>query len=131
MAMDRPHLGELIEAVQEFLNDRIAPQLSGFDAFQMRIVSNVLDIARREIDLFPAASAREIERLQALLETDEDDLDTLNRKLCAAIRDGDFKGDNPALLAHLWATTLDKVAIDQPRYATYRQEAEKRGHSPA
>ncbi len=129
MAMDRPHVNELLEAVQEFLTDKITPQLSGFDAFQMRIINNVLDIARREVAHFPACAKAETTRLQALLDSDSDDLDALNRKLCTKIRKGGTALDDPQLLAHLWASTLDKVAIDQPRYATYRREAEKRGHT--
>ena len=31
----------------------------------------------------------------------------------------------PDLAAHLWATTLDKLAIDQPSYAGYRRALEK------
>jgi len=129
MAMDRPHAHELIDAVQEFLSDKITPQLSGFEAFQMRIIHNVLDITKREMIHGPGLEKGEIAGLQSLLKTDEADLDTLNRKLCAAIRDGTLSPTDPALLAHLWESTLDKVAIDQPRYATYQREAERNGHS--
>ena len=129
MAMDRPHVSELLEAVQEFLTDKITPQLSGFDAFQMRIINNVLDIARREVTHNRACAAAETARLQALFETEDTYLDALNRRLCTTIRKGQLPLDDPQLLAHLWASTLDKVAIDQPRYATYRREAQKRGHT--
>jgi hypothetical protein len=37
---------------------------------------------------------------------------------------------DPALIAHLWATTLAAVAIDQPSYATYRREAEEPDAQP-
>ena len=31
--------------------------------------------------------------------------------------------DTPGLLPHLWQTTLDKLAVDQPGYDSYRRES--------
>jgi hypothetical protein len=30
----------------------------------------------------------------------------------------------PGLTEHVWQTTMDKLAIDQPNYASYRRERE-------
>ena len=53
-------------------------------------------------------------------------LDELNRELCARIRSGDLDRSSPRLIAHLRTTTLDKLAVDQPKYSGVRQaEAEE------
>jgi len=31
----------------------------------------------------------------------------------------------PGLSEHLWQTTMDKLAVDQPNYASYKRELEK------
>ena len=43
-----------------------------------------------------------------------------------AVRNGAIDAQNPALRAHLWASTLDKLAIDQPAYAPYRRALQQR-----
>ena len=42
--------------------------------------------------------------------------------LSQAIAQGRVALDDPALLAHLWQTTLDRLAVDQPGYASYQAE---------
>jgi hypothetical protein len=51
---------------------------------------------------------------------EQGDLETLNRRLCARIAAGEIGLSTPGLVDHLWQTTLDKLAIDQPNYAAYR-----------
>ncbi len=48
-------------------------------------------------------------------------LDELNRELCSRIRAGELDLETPGLAEHLRETTLEKVAVDQPRYAAYRR----------
>ena len=60
--------------------------------------------------------AREVERMRALLHRDGT-RDELDAALAAAIRSGMIAPDDPALVAHLKATALDTIAIDQPKYA--------------
>jgi hypothetical protein len=85
-------------------------------------MANVIDIARRQIALGPEADAAECERLRALLHADGD-LESLNRLLCERIRTGVLGPDAAGLAGHLWQTTLDKLAIDQPGYAAGRAGA--------
>jgi hypothetical protein len=94
------------------------PRLSGRIAFHTRIAINVLAIVRRELNLGPAAGAREAARLAELLGADGD-AETLTGALCECVAHGEIDVDDPKLIEHLWATTLDTVAIDQPNYATY------------
>jgi hypothetical protein len=50
----------------------------------------------------------------------------LNRVLAARIANGEAGLDTPGLADHLWQTTLDKLAVDQPNYASYRRELERK-----
>ena len=70
------------------------------------------------LDAFIAA---EIAPLQALLHTDGS-LEELTALLSRRIAAGELDLQTPGLAEHLWATTLAKVAIDQPTYASYRRE---------
>ena len=120
---DRPRAPELIEAVREFI-ERILPELKGHSAFHGRVAANVLDIVRRELELAPATDAAEHARLRALLGADGD-LGQLNRLLCQRIASGDIGPDNPDLIEHLRATTLAKLAVDQPRYPGYQRALQR------
>jgi hypothetical protein len=91
--------------------------------FHARVAANALDIVRREILSGPSATAAEEARLQALLGHDGD-CEALNAELCERIAGGTIDPEDPALLDHLWRTTLDTLAIDQPKYATFRRVAE-------
>jgi hypothetical protein len=71
--------------------------------------------------LRPAAERDEHARLQALLHT-EGSTEELNALLSRRIAAGELDLQTPGLAEHLWATTLAKVAIDQPTYASYRRE---------
>jgi hypothetical protein len=119
---EQPGATEIIDAVSEFLSRDLAPTLSGRLAFHLRVAVNALAIVRRQIKLGPAADGAEAERLTALLGVAGDGA-ALNEELCRRIASGEIASDDPALIEHLWATTLDTLAIDQPGYATYRRLA--------
>jgi hypothetical protein len=117
---DQPTASELLAAVAGFLRDDISPTLSGRLAFHARVAVNVLEMVRRELALGPAAVDGEGGRLKALLSRDAP-LADLERDLCEAIAAGEVDPADPVLIDHLWATTLDTLAVDQPNYATYRR----------
>jgi AcrR family transcriptional regulator len=119
---DQPTASELLGAVAGFLRDEVSPTLSGRLAFHARVAVNVLEMVRRELALGPAAVEGEASRLTALLGRDGP-LAELEEALCEAIASGKANPDDPALIEHLWATTLDTLAVDQPNYATYRHAA--------
>jgi hypothetical protein len=125
---EEPRAPELIEAVADFLRREVLPALDGRLAFHARVAANVLDICRREVLTGQAAEGRESARLFALLGA-EGDAAGLNEALCAAIRDGTLAADDPKLIDHLWSTTLDTLAVDQPRYETYRRAAQHAGRN--
>lgn len=118
---DQPTPVELINAVAEFLRADVAPQLSGHAAFKLRVGLNALDLVARQLTLEASGDAAELERLSKLLGT-SGSLEELNRLLSARIASGEVSFDTPGLTEHVWQTTLDKLAIDQPNYASYRRE---------
>jgi AcrR family transcriptional regulator len=120
---DQPTASELLSAVAGFLRDEVSPTLSGRLAFHARVAVNVLEMVRRELALGPAAVDGEAARLKALLGRDAP-VAELEQALCEAIAAGRADPADPALVDHLWATTLDTLAVDQPNYATYRRAAE-------
>jgi hypothetical protein len=118
---DRPDPVDLVRTVAAALRERLLPQLTGSAAFEARVAANALELVVRQLERSAAADAAEWSRLQALLGA-TGSLAELNALLCARIADGSLAADNPAMLAHLWATTLEKLAVDQPTYAAYRDE---------
>jgi hypothetical protein len=118
---DPPSVAELLTATSAFLREVAVPGLSGHASFHARVAANALDIVKRELELRPAAERDEHARLKALLHLDGS-LEELNALLSRRIAAGELSLQTPDLVAHLWATTLAKVAIDQPTYASYRRE---------
>jgi hypothetical protein len=124
---DAPTPEQLLAAVARYLRDEAGPALAAHGdnalAYQARVAANVLDTVRRQGLLAPAADAAERTRLQALLGSAEHDLAGLNRQLAQALAQGAIDATQPALADHLWRTTFDKLAVDQPGYDTYRRLA--------
>jgi hypothetical protein len=114
-----PTASELIEAVIRFIEDRAAPQLKDRDAFLARVAVNALNTVRREIEQGPAAEAAATERLKAILGRDGTWTE-LNEALCTGIEDGSIDAADTAVMAHLKASIIDQVRIDQPNYAGLR-----------
>ena len=111
-----PTTVELVEAVTLFLEHTVAPQLKDRDAFLARVAVNAMGVIRRELEAGAAADAAAARRLRALLGRDGDSAE-LNAALCAALRAGELDADSQGLLQHLRAETIDRVRIDQPKYA--------------
>src|SRR5579862_2510470 len=118
---DEPTPTELTKAVADFLRDDIAPTLSGHNAFKLRVAINMLDLVTRQLKLEDASDASEAARLRQLLGM-EGTLIELNRALADKIASGEMDLQTPGLAAHLWETTMDKLAVDQPGYAAYKLE---------
>jgi hypothetical protein len=121
---DEPTPAELIKAVTEFLRSDIAPMISGHNAFKLRVSINALDLVMRQLALTQASDAAETARLSRLLAA-QGSLDELNRALAGRIAKGEADLQTPGLADHLWQTTMDKLAVDQPNYASYRRELDQ------
>ncbi len=118
MAQDRPTASELLAAIADFLREEATPALDRVDprlGFQTRVAVNSLAILEREARLGPDADARERQRLVDLLGR-EGTLPELNRELAHQLRTGERDERDAVLMAHLEATTADKIAIANPKW---------------
>jgi hypothetical protein len=118
MAQDRPTAPELLTAIADFLREEATPALDRTEprlGFQMRVAVNSLAILERESRLGPEADRREHARLATLLGRDGT-LDDLNRELARQLRSGTRDECDAAMMAHLEATTADKIAIANPKW---------------
>ena len=118
---DEPTPEELTRAVADFLRNDITPQISGHHAFKLRVAINVLDLVTRQLKLEQGSDAAELARLSKLLSM-QGSLGELNRVLADQIAKGELDLQTPGLAEHLWQTTMDKLAVDQPNYAAYKRE---------
>ncbi|MDO8421283.1 MAG: DUF6285 domain-containing protein [Parvibaculum sp.] len=123
---DQPTAIELVDIVAEFIRVHAMPQMTGHAAFHALVAANALDIVKRELAIAPRASREESERLTKLLGR-EASLDQMNRDLCARIEAGELTLETPGLADHLWAITMTKLAIDQPKYSGYVRALEEEG----
>ena len=113
-----PPATELLTSVARFLREELLPTLSGAPAFNLRVSINAVELVRREIEQQGAAEERERHRLAQLLGGSAE-LAAMREELCEKIARGEITLAEPALRAHLRATTIDRLAIDQPRYSAY------------
>ena len=118
---DEPTPTELIKAVVDFLRSEIVPQIKGHNAFKLRVGINALDLVTRQLALAEESDAAEAVRLKQLL-GGAGSLIELNRVLSEKINNGEVDLQTPGLAEHLWQTTMDKLAVDQPNYASYKRE---------
>ena len=118
---DEPTPIELTKAVADFLRNDIAPAISGHNAFKLRVAINALELVARQLTIAEGSDAAEAASLKQLLGIDGALID-LNRALAEKIGTGEVDLATPGLAEHLWQTTMAKLAVDQPNYASYRRE---------
>jgi hypothetical protein len=123
---DEPTPEELVKAVADFLRNDIMPAIKGHSAFKLRVGINALDLVTRQLALQQASDAAEAARLTQLLGM-QGPLAELNCALADRIAKGEADLQTPGLSEHLWQTTLAKLAVDQPNYASYKRELERKG----
>ncbi len=116
---DEPKPAEMLAAVAAFLREVVIPEAKPRTAFQARVAANALDLVGRQIEIAPVEEAAEIERLKALLDRDAP-LTDLNAALAELLATGALNLASPGVEAHLTATILAKLAVDQPSYSGYR-----------
>ena len=118
---DEPTPVELTKAVADFLRNDVTPMIKGHNAFKLRVAINMLDLVTRQLTLEQGGDAAEAARLSQLLGL-QGLLIELNRALAGKIASGELDLQTPGLSEHLWQTTMDKLAVDQPNYAAYKRE---------
>lgn len=124
---DRPDMQELLEAVRQFLERDVVPELEGTKKFNARVAANVIAIVQRELSCEPEHFQREWESLAAILGLDEtppnepgtrhQQLRERNATLCQRIRDGDADHGEwgRAVRQHVRRTVIDKLTVANPK----------------
>ena len=115
-----PSAADLIDSVRGFLVE-LEQELSGRQAFHAKVAGNVLALVERELRQQPEAV--EIEALAGLV-GGAAALAELRAKACAALRAGRLDERTPGLIDALTAATLARLAVDNPKYSTYRRLTE-------
>ncbi len=119
---------DLIATAREALLSELLPTLAKEQRYIGLMIGNAMAIALRESRSGVDATHGEVTRIRKLLEGTRSatwesgpagvasELPLLRRRLCAAIRDGEFDhAHEPALTAHLVQTASDWVAISNPK----------------
>jgi hypothetical protein len=99
---------ELLTALDEWNRKQVQPGLEGHDKFQSRVAGNALGIARRQTEYGPLFRDAARARLAAIGYD--------HRQLCRGLANGDI-AITPAIWAHLRLSALERLSIDQPKYA--------------
>ena len=119
---DEPTPTELIKAVADFLRNEITPAIKGHNAFKLRVGINALDLVTRQLTLAAgerrggSCAAEAVARRRRLADRPQSRAGGQDRQ-----RRG-RSADAGAVPEHLWQTTMDKLAVDQPNYASYKRE---------
>lgn len=127
---DRPSSGELVEAVREFLEEEILPELEDSRVqFRTRVAMNALSILERELAQEESLFLVEHKRLTRLLGEDyaapgsheelRERVLELNRDLAGRIRFGEVPDGTLELLRQI---TADKLRVASPKYLERYEE---------
>jgi len=110
----------LFESLQAFLREEVQGQLSGFSAYNNRIAANLIATLAREREL--GAELADLDRDFAVRRGL--DPQAMPGALALALRDGS-QADDAELVDYLRRRTLLAMAIDNPRYAGYREARQR------
>ncbi len=122
---DRPTATELLDALGAFMRDRADHARDRWERFQFQVAANSIAIIGRELEMDYAFMREEWAGLDALFGTEPVPqvqpafaarLLERNDNLSRRIATGEFDGEREdELLAHIWATVVNKVRIASPR----------------
>ncbi len=122
---DRPTVDELLRAVEALLDEQLVPALEGARKYNARVASNVIKIARRELQHYERQADEEWRGLDIVLGAAarpaapaalREAIRARNEELAQRIRDGDADaGDFRRLvLAHVRDTVHAKLEVANP-----------------
>ena len=108
---------EILNALIEWNMEKIMPEADGHALFESRVANNALGITQRHASWGQEFEGRSSARLANLgVSTDQ---------LCKALRSGKQDISKAAVWNHLRLTALERVSIDQPKYAGLRVALEQ------
>ena len=108
---------EILNALIEWNKEKIMPDAKGHALFESRVANNGLGIVQRHAAWGQRYSENSARRLA--------DIGVSTPELCAMLRNGECNIDDPKIWDHLRLTALERLSIDQPKYAGLRVALEK------
>ena len=123
---DRPDAGELLRAVERFLESDVVPALDGVHRFHARVAANVVAIVARELETQEPHLRSEWEGLSRLLDdpspfpegfaAQRAAITDRNEEVVRRIRAGAADGSpwREALLTHLERVVAHKLEVSHP-----------------
>lgn len=120
---DKPEPQEILAAASEIIRGSLLPALPPELAFNARVLANALDLVARQITEPESTAADDHARLSLLLGEDGPE-DELTAELARRLESRDIPLNDRAVTNYLWHRTLAKLAVDQPRYPSYRAETQ-------
>ncbi len=102
---------EILNALIEWNKEKIMPEMKVFDhsLFESRVANNALGITQRHAAWGQKYAKRSAKRLA--------DIGVSTPELCTALRSGEIDINNSDIWNHLRITALERLSIDQPKYA--------------
>ena len=110
---DPPTAAQLAEAVREWLENHVMPNVSGALQFHTRVAVNVLAMVEREIELGPEQAQRHAAGLGNLGCADDADL---ARRIRAGELDDDDGRIRAEVEAFVFESVVDKLRVANPKY---------------
>jgi len=120
---DPPSADEILASLRPSPLRPAAEAADDVTVYRARVAENLTELVRREQALAQASEPAEHARLIGLM-GHPGDLPSLNQELCEALRRGALNLRSQGLHEHLWRTTMEKLAVDQPTYPAYRRARE-------
>lgn len=108
---------EILNALMEWNKGKIMTGLQGHALFESRVANNALGISQRHA----AWGTKYTERMSNRLTN----IGVSTSELCTALRSGERGIEEPEIWDHLRLTTLERLSIDQPKYAGFRIGSQK------
>jgi len=108
---------ELLQAMQGWIETDIMPISEGRNLFQARVARNALGILQRSTEMGPMFQEARNSRLKALGLT--------QAEFTQGLRNGRLTLSDPDISNHLRLTTLERLSIDQPKYAGLKTALKK------
>ncbi|MFT5889180.1 MAG: hypothetical protein ACI9BO_002006 [Zhongshania sp.] len=116
-----PNSEQLCVALADFLAEEISPVVTDAGLqYKLRIANNLLKILARQVSTSEAVQDQELNDLKQYLGA-EGDLASLTERLIEHIRHDELAGREAELLLMLERVTLAKMAVDNPRYSSYKK----------
>jgi len=108
---------EILNALIEWNKEKVMPGTSGHPLFEARVANNALGISQRYAAWGLEYDTRSSERLA--------NIGVSTSQLCRALRDGTSNIEDTAIWDHLRLSALERLSIDQPKYAGLKVALEK------